>query len=131
MNLPRSFILLNFHLILQHKFESSGVCSIEEATQLGSGCGIKESECIRILSQALGNNIVLLRGHRATGNSDLRSQHSFSMHNRKIIMESFAGTRSYASNAELVRQTCEISSEVIEEFQHILGQRGQFSKHTM
>ena len=125
VNLPRSFVL--FHLILQHKFEASGVCSIEEATQLGSGCGIKESDVKAILEyfhKHLGTILFYSEVTELQGIVICDPNILFQCIT-EIIMESFAGTRSYASNAELVRETGEISSEVIEEFQHILGQKGQ------
>ena len=125
VNLPRSFVL--FHLILQHKFESSGVCSIKEATELGSGCGINESDMKAVLEyfhKHLGTILFYSEVTELQGIVICDPNILFQCIT-EIIMESFAGTRSYASNAELVRETGEISSEVIEEFQHILGQRGQ------
>ena len=39
--LPRSVAI--FHLVLQHHFKTTGVCSIQEAIDLGHECGIKEA----------------------------------------------------------------------------------------
>ena len=125
VNLPHSFVL--FHLILQHKFDASGVCSIGEATQLGSGCGIKESDVKAVLEyfhKHLGTILFYSEVTELQGIVICDPNILFQCIT-EIIMESFAGTRSYASNAELVRETGEISSEVIEDFQHILGQRCQ------
>ena len=125
VNLPRSFVL--FHLVLQHKFEASGVCSIEEATQLGSGCGINESDVKAVLEyfhKYLGTILFYSEVTELQGIVICDPNILFQCIT-EIIMESFAGTRSYQSNAELVRETGEISNEVIEEFQHILGEKGQ------
>ena len=125
VNLPRSFVL--FHLILQHKFEASGVCSIEEATQLGSGCGINESDVKPVLEyfhKHLGTILFYSEVTELQGIVICDPNILFQCIT-EVIMESFAGTRSYASNAELVRKTGEISTEIVEEFQHILGQKCQ------
>ena len=134
VNLPRSFVL--FHLILQHKFEALGVCSIEEATQLGSGCGIKESDVKAVLEYFHKHLGTILFYSEVTELQEIVICDPNILFRciTEIIMESFAGTIScasdtgttlYVSNAELVRETGEISTKVIEEFQHILGQKGQ------
>ena len=125
VKLPRSFAL--FHLILQHKFESPGVCSVKEAIELGSECGIKRSDIITVLKYL----------HRHLGTvlfyEEVEELREIVIVNpnilfqclTEIIMESFAGTRSHTRVADRVRETGEISKEVIEEFKDILEGVGQ------
>ena len=125
VKLPRSFAL--FHLILQHKFESPGVCSIEEAIELGSGCGIRRPDVITVLGYLHKHLGTILFYEEVTElqkivivNPNILFQFL-----TKIIMESFAGTRSFATDSAHVRATGEISEEVIEGFKGILEGVGQ------
>ena len=129
VNLPRTLFL--FHLILQHKFKDSGVCSIEEAIQLGSGCGIKESDVkaiLRYFHKHLGTILFYSEVTELQGIVICDPNILFKCIT-EIIMESFAGTKLYVTHAELVRETGEISSEVIKEFQQILDSQSLLKTH--
>ena len=129
VNLPRTLFL--FHLILQHKFKDTGVCSIEEAIQLGSGCGIMDSDVkavLRYFHKHLGTILFYSEVTELQGIVICDPNILFQCIT-EIIMESFAGARSYVTHAELVRETGEISSEVIEEFQQILDSQSLLKTH--
>ena len=125
VKLPCSFTL--FHLILQHKFESPGVCSIEEAIELGSGCGIRQSDVITVLEylhKHLGT-ILFYEEVKELREIVIVNPNILFQCLTEIIMESFAGTRSHVTGLAHVRETGEISEEVIEGFKGILEGVGQ------
>ena len=129
VKLPRSFAL--FHLILQHKFELPGVCSLEEAIELGSGCGIERSDIttvLRYIHKHLGT-ILFYEEVKELQEIVVINPNTLFQCLTEIIMESFAGTRSYETVAAHVRKTGEISD--IERFKGILEgvgrQQGQQS----
>ena len=125
VKLPRSFAL--FHLILQHKFESPGVCSVEEAIELGGGCGIERSDITTVLAyihKHLGT-ILFYEEVEELQEIVIVNPNILFRCLAEIIMESFAGTRSYETNAAHVRKTGEISD--IERFEGILEGVGQQS----
>ena len=125
VKLPHSFAL--FHLILQHKFESSGVCSIEEAIELGSGCGIRRPDVITVLGYLHKHLGTILFYEEVTELREIVIVNPNILFQclTEIIMESFAGTRSHATGSAHVRETGEISEEVIEGFKGILEGVGQ------
>ena len=123
--LPRSFAL--FHLILQHKFEASGVCSVKEAVELGSGCGIRRPDVITVLGYLHKHLGTILFYEEVTELREIVIVNPNILFQclTEIIMESFAGTRSHATGSAHVRETGEISEEVIEGFKGILEGAGQ------
>ena len=125
VKLPRSFAL--FHLILQHKFESPGVCSIEEAIELGSGCGIRRPDVITVLGYLHKHLGTILFYEEVTELREIVIVNPNILFQclTEIIMESFAGTRSHATGSAHVREMGEISKEVIEGFKGILEGVGQ------
>ena len=125
VKLPRSFAL--FHLILQHKFELPGVCNVEEAIELGSGCGIKQSDVITVLGYLHKHLGTILFYEEVTELREIVIVNPNILFQclTEIIMESFAGTRSRATGSTHVRETGEISKEVIEGFKIILEGVGQ------
>ena len=125
VKLPRSFAL--FHLILQHKFESPGVCNIEEAIELGSGCGIRRPDVITVLGYLHKHLGTILFYEEVTELREIVIVNPNILFQclTEIIMESFAGTRSHATGSAHVRETGEISEEVIEGFKGILEGAGQ------
>ena len=125
VKLPHSFAL--FHLILQHKFESPGVCSIEEAIELGSGCGIRRPDVVTVLEYLHKHLGTILFYEEVTELREIVIVNPNILFQclTEIIMESFAGTRSHATGSAHVRETGEISEEVIEGFKGILEGVGQ------
>ena len=125
VKLPRSFAL--FHLILQHKFESPGVCSIEEAIELGSGCGIRQPDVITVLGYLHKHLGTILFYEEVTELREIVIVNPNILFQclTEIIMESFAGTRSHATGSAHVREMGEVSKEVIEGFKGILEGVGQ------
>ena len=125
VKLPRSFAL--FHLILQHKFESPGVCSVKEAIELGSGCGIRRSDVITVLGYVHKHLGTILFYEEITELREIVIVNPNILFQclTEIIMVSFAGTRSSATSSDHVRETGEISKEVIEGFKSILEGVGQ------
>ena len=125
VKLPRSFAL--FHLILQHKFESPGVCSLEEAIELGTGCGIERSDIttvLRYIHKHLGT-ILFYEEVKELREIVVINPNTLFRCLTEIIMESFAGTRSHETVAAHVRKTGEISD--IERFKGILEGVGRQS----
>ena len=125
VKLPRSFAL--FHLILQHRFGESGVCSVEEAIELGSGCGIKRSNVIAVLGylhKHLGT-ILFYEEVKELREIVIVNPNILFQCLTEIIMESFAGTRSHTTGSAQVRETGEISKELVERFKGILEDVGQ------
>ena len=125
VKLPRSFAL--FHLILQHKFEASGVCSVKEAVELGSGCGIRQPDVIAVLGYLHKHLGTILFYEEVTELQEIVIVNPNILFQclTEIIMESFAGTRSHATGSAHVREMGEISEEVIEGFKGILEGVGQ------
>ena len=125
VKLPRSFAL--FHLILQHKFESPGVCSIEEAIELGSGCGIRRPDVITVLGYLHKHLGTILFYEEVTELREIVIVNPNFLFQclTEIIMESFAGKRSHTTGSARVRKTGEISNKVIEGFKGILEGVGQ------
>ena len=123
--LPRSFAL--FHLILQHKFEASGVCSVKEAVELGSGCGIRRPDVITVLGYLHKHLGTILFYKEVTELQEIVIVNPNILFQclTEIIMESFAGTRSHATGSARVREMGEISEKVIEGFKGILEGVGQ------
>ena len=125
VKLPRSFAL--FHLILQHKFESPGVCSVEEAIELGSGCGIRQPDVITVLGYLHKHLGTILFYEEVTELREIVIVNPNILFQclTEIIMESFAGKRSHTTGSARVRKTGEISNKVIEGFKGILEGVGQ------
>ena len=124
--LPRSVAI--FHLVLQHNFKTTGVCSIQEAIDLGHECGIKEANInvkavLRYFHKNLGT---ILFYDTVNCTKDPKSQQCINgivvcdpniLYEciTNIIIVSFAGTGPDTGHAKHVRETGEISKQVIDD----------------
>ena len=137
--LPRSVAI--FHLVLQHYFKTSGVCSIQEAIYLGHECGIKEANVnVRAVLRYFHKNLgTILFYDTVNCSKDPKSQQCINgivvcdpniLYEciTNIIVVSFAGIGPDTGHAKHVRETGEISIEVIDD---VLQKRNQskFKSH--
>ena len=137
--LPRSVAI--FHLVLQHYFKTTGVCSIQEAIDLGHECGIKEPNInVRAVLRYFHKNLgTILFYDTVNCSKDPKSQQCINgivvcdpniLYEciTNIIIVSFAGIGPDTGHAKHVRETGEISIEVIDD---VLQKRNQskFKSH--
>ena len=137
--LPRSVAI--FHLVLQHNFKTTGVCSIQEAIDLGHECGIEEANInVRAVLRYFHKNLgTILFYDTVNCSKDPKSQQCINgivvcdpniLYEciTNIIIVSFAGIGPDTGHAKHVRETGEISIEVIDD---VLQKRNQskFKSH--
>ena len=135
--LPRSMAI--FHLVLQHYFKTTGVCSIQEAIDLGHECGIKEANVravLRYFHKTLGT---ILFYDTVNCTKEPKSQQCINgivvcdpniLYEciTNIIIVSFAGIGPDTGHAKRVRETGEIKKRFIDD---VLQKRNQskFKSH--
>ena len=111
--LPTSWGL--FHLLLRHKFEQKGLCSLEECVMVAGWCGIAEDEVERILKYFHSNFGTILYYNEIISFRKfvICDPNALFQPVTKVIAESFAANSDSPQTAEGIRKTGEVPRDLI------------------
>ena len=101
-----------FHLLLRHKYEKLGLCSLQTSVELGGACGLNTEKDVRVALQYIHTRFgTILHYHEVTALDSfvVCDPNLIFRPITKLVAESFGANPLKPEGAEVIRQTGEIS----------------------